>query len=58
MFNEYDIKRLYEYLGQYAKTLVVCNDSNSASGMLLEGAARFVDFVEKDINTETSDHKD
>lgn len=58
MFNEYDVKRLYEYLGQYAKTLVVCDDSDSASGMLIEGAARFVAFVEEDINTETSNHKD
>jgi len=58
MFNEYDVKRLYEYLGQYAKHLVVYDDSDLALGMLLEGAVRFVAFVEEDIDTETNNHKD
>lgn len=51
MFTEYDIRRLYEYLGQYAKHLILI-DSEMSSGMLLEGAAKFLEYIEKTIEDE------
>ena len=57
MLSKYDVKYLNEYLGQYLRKLVAMPDTEPL-GMLAEGAARFVAFVEDAIDNETNNDKD
>lgn len=46
MFTNYDIERLNEYLGRYARHLTIEQEESEPLGYLVEGAAKFIDFIE------------
>ena len=49
MFTNYDIERLNEYLGKYARHLTIEQEESEPLGYLVEGAAKFIDFIEDRI---------
>lgn len=55
MFGEYDIKELNEYLGMYAVQLTVSPEEEPL-GMYVEGAAKFIKFIEKTIEDEATNN--
>lgn len=57
MLSKYDVKYLNEYLGQYLRKLLALPDMETF-GTLAEGAARFVNFIEEDIDNATINNMD
>lgn len=57
MISKYDVKYLNEYLGQYLRTLITQPDTEPL-GILAEGAARFVAFIEEEIDNATNNNMD
>lgn len=55
MFSKYDIKELNEYLGMYAVQLTVSPEEEPL-GMYVEGAAKFIKFIEKTIEDEATNN--
>ena len=55
MITKYDLKYLNEYLGQYARKLVVSPEEEPI-GMYIEGAAKFLEYIEKTIEDEATDN--
>lgn len=57
MITKYDLRYLNEYLGQYARKLTVSPEEEPI-GMYVEGAAKFLEFIEKTIEEKTTDNMD
>lgn len=55
MITKYDLKYLNEYLGQYARRLVISPEEEPI-GMYIEGAAKFLEYIEKTIEDEATDN--
>ena len=49
MFTNYDIERLNKYLSKYARHLTIEQEESEPLGYLVEGAAKFIDFIEDRI---------
>lgn len=57
MMTSYDLRYLNEYLGQYARKLVVSPEEEPI-GMYIEGAAKFLEYIEKTIEDEENKNMD
>lgn len=57
MMTSYDLRYLNEYLGQYARKLVVSPEEEPI-GMYIEGAAKFLEYIEKTIKDEENKNMD